>query len=131
MDQVTHLLDTHAVIWAYQDDKMLGRAARSVIKRAPARTLGITDFTLLELALLVQKKRLQLEMPLAEFLQRVERDYVVFPMRAEEAAISIELDLPQADPFDRVIVATALCRRLPLLTKDRQITATRLILVLW
>jgi len=41
------------------------------------------------------------------------------------------LPLKQADPFDRVIVATALGRKVSLLTKDRKITKSALAPVIW
>lgn len=129
MVEVTHLLDTHAVAWAYVDSKSLGREARAVVERAGSRTLAISDFTLLELAMLIRRGRLKCLLPLSEFLARVESDYVVFPLRAAEA--SLDMPLAQADPFDRVIVATALCRKLPLLTKDRRIAEAGIVSVVW
>ncbi len=131
MDSVTHLLDTHAVIWAYEDSGNLGPEARAVIQQAPPRTLGVSDFSLFELALLVHKGRVRLDFALLEFLERVEKNYVVFPIGAAEVVAAMELPLAQADPFDRAIVATAHCRKLPLLTKDRKITASGLVSVVW
>lgn len=131
MDVVTHLLDTHAVIWAYDDSENLGPESRAVIGQAGPRSLGVSDFTLLEVAMLVSKGRLQIDLPLQEFLGRVENDYVVFPLRATDAVSAMELKLEQADPFDRAIVATAIGRNIPLLTKDRQITKCGSVQVLW
>ncbi len=131
MDAITHLLDTHAVIWAYDDAKFLGAQARAVISHAMPLSLGISDFTLFEIAMLVSKGRLQLDLSVETFLQRVETDYVVLPLGALEAASAMELNLEQADPFDRAIVATALSRNIPLLSKDRQIAASGLLSVIW
>ena len=131
MDAVTHLLDTHTVIWAYDDSEDLGPEARAVIRQARPRSLGVSDFTLLEVAMLVSKGRLQVDLPLKEFLGRMENDFVVFPLGAAEAASAMGLKLEQADPFDRAIVATALGRNIPLLTRDRQITRSGSVPVLW
>ncbi len=131
MDAVTHLLDTHTVLWAYDDSECLGTEARAVIRQARPRSLGVSDFTLLEVAMLVSKGRLQIDHPLEEFLGRVENDYVVLPLGAAEAASAMKLKLEQADPFDRAIVATAIGRNIPLLTKDRQITKSGSVPVLW
>lgn len=131
MDAVTHLLDTHTVIWAYDDSESLGETARAVIRQAGPRSLGVSDFTLLEIAMLVSKGRLQMDVSLEEFLERLENDYVIFPLGTREAVSATELKLEQADPFDRVIVATALRRNIPLVTKDRQITRSGSIPVVW
>lgn len=43
----------------------------------------------------------------------------------------MNLKLPQSDPFDRVIVATARRLGLPLATKDRLIRKARLVPTVW
>lgn len=131
MGIVTHLLDTHTVIWAYEDAEVLGARARSVIQQARPRSLAISDFTLLEIATLVGKERLKLDLPLRTFLERIEADYVVLPLGAHAAANAMDLRLEQADPFDRAIVATAQAHAIPLLTRDGQITRSGLIPVIW
>lgn len=131
MDVVTHLLDTHAVFWAYEDAVVLGSRARAVIQHASPRSLAISDFTLLEIAMLVSKERLKLDLRLTVFLDRVEADYVVLPLGAPVAAIAMKLSWEQGDPFDRVIVATAKVHGIPLLTKDVQITDSGLVPVIW
>ncbi len=131
MDPVTHILDTHAVIWAYDDSASLGRQARAVIVQARPRSLGVSDLTLFEIAMLVGKRKLELDLPTGEFLTRVENDFAVLPVGASEAELAVKLALEQADPFDRAIVATALCAKVPLVTKDRQISASKLVPVVW
>lgn len=86
---------------------------------------------MLEIAMLVSKGRLKIDLPLKDFLGRIENDYVVVPLGATEAASAMELELEQADPFDRAIVAATLGRNIPLLTKDRQITKSGSVPVLW
>jgi PIN domain nuclease of toxin-antitoxin system len=49
----------------------------------------------------------------------------VLPIGPAEAALSVRLDLPHADPFDGVIVATAQVREIALITADRAITEAR------
>lgn len=128
---LTHLVDTHAVLWAYEDSALLGAKARNVFRKASPRCLGVSDFTLLEIAFLVKKSRVFLDIPLQEFLSRIEDDFLVIPLNADAATHALDLPLKQADPFDRVIVATALCRKVPLLTKDRKITKSALVPVIW
>lgn len=131
MEPLTHLLDTHALIWAYENSPELGVQARAVLQKAAPRSLAISNFSLLEIAMLVEKGRLLISDSLETYLHQVERELVVLPLGAAEAAIAFQLKLPQGDPFDRVIVATARCHNLPLLTRDRQITKARLVKTLW
>ena len=131
MDEITHLLDTHTVIWAYQDSALLGHEARKVISLASAFSLAVSDITLLEISMLVSKGRLSCKIPLLKFLQKIENDFVILPICSQESVSAMHLNLPQADPFDRVIVATAHSRQLTLLTKDAQIFSSGLVSVLW
>jgi PIN domain nuclease of toxin-antitoxin system len=41
------------------------------------------------------------------------------------------LDLPQGDPFDRIIVASAIYHKLPLLTRDKNISSSGLVRTVW
>jgi len=55
----------------------------------------------------------------------------VVPITGEIASIAVSLDLADGDPFDRVISATAITHGIPLLTRDRKITACDAVLTLW
>jgi PIN domain nuclease of toxin-antitoxin system len=50
---------------------------------------------------------------------------------SEIAAMAIDLELPHGDPFDRIIVASARHHKLPLVTRDRNISASGLVRVVW
>jgi PIN domain nuclease of toxin-antitoxin system len=66
-----------------------------------------------------------------EYLRGIQRNYPPLPITAEIAVLALDLELPHGDPFDRTIVATAGYHGLPLLTRDRNITASGLVKVLW
>ena len=125
------LLDTHAVIWAITDDSRLGQAARTRITAATAESLAIADITLLEVSMLAAKGRITCESSLASTLETIAAKVTVLPIDAVIAAEAMALALPQGDPFDRVIVATARRYNLPLLTRDQAITESGLVEVVW
>jgi len=50
---------------------------------------------------------------------------------SEIATLAMDLELPHGDPFDRIIVASARHHELPLLTRDRNISASGLVRVVW
>ncbi|MDA0991469.1 MAG: type II toxin-antitoxin system VapC family toxin [Verrucomicrobia bacterium] len=120
---MTLLLDTHAVIWSLVDDARLGTSARRRIAAADRRDLTMADISLLEIAILLDRKRLEVTLSPGEFLKRIEAAFRVLPLTAAIAAEAVALDLPHGDPFDRVIAATARCDGCLLLTRDRQLAA--------
>ena len=87
--------------------------------------------TLLELAMLIERKRVLPEMPMKEALRQAEEEFVVLPVGAGEAELAVTLELPQGDPFDRVIVATAILAQIPLISADREITKSGLVETVW
>ena len=80
--------------------------------------------SLWEIAKLVERGRLTLELPLDECLEQLEKSstWLVLPLTARIAAESTRLGVRfPADPADQVIAATARCQALTLLTVDERI----------
>jgi PIN domain nuclease of toxin-antitoxin system len=125
------LLDTHAVLWAAENDARLGSEAAAFIRACQPGDVVMSDLTLLEIAMLVKKRRVSLNVPLRDYLRGLQSTYPVLAIDADIAAIAMVLDLPGADPFDRVIVATALHHELPLATRDRVIADAKLLRTIW
>jgi PIN domain nuclease of toxin-antitoxin system len=126
------ILDTHALVWAAEDSARLSKNAKQALAGLTRDDIGVSALSLLELAMLIAKGRLRVcnddgATAIANLAARV----TVFPLDAETAWEAMTLDLPQSDPFDRVIVATAKRLNRPLVTKDRQIRKSRLVTTLW
>jgi PIN domain nuclease of toxin-antitoxin system len=85
---------------------------------------AISGITLWEAAVLVEKGRLQIAGSLDLWLDEIQRHplLTVLPITAAVAIESVRLgrDFPK-DPADRLIVATARCHGLRLLTADENI----------
>lgn len=128
------LLDTHVVVWlAFHQDR-LSRKAKEAIEGARKNNegLAICDITFLELATLVSKRRIHLNVPLESFLQEVESRFTVLPI-SSRACVQV-LELPPAypkDPTDRIIGATALVDGLVLLTADAAIRQSKVVQAIW
>ncbi len=128
------LVDTHVVVWLAFDQDQISKKARSAIDdaRKNADGLAISDITLLELATLVSKGRIRLDISLESFLQEVEARFVILPIsgRACARAMGFPASYPK-DPADRIIGATALVEGLSLLTADRGIRRSRTVQTIW
>ena len=125
------LLDTHAVLWAADDDGRLGPVAAAFLRGCRPGDAVISDLTLLEVAMVAKKGRVSFSVPLRDYLRGLQSNYPVLAMNADIASAAMDLNFTGADPFDRVIVATALHHKLPLATRDRAITDSKLLRTIW
>lgn len=95
--------------------------------------MGISAISLWEIAKLVERGRIRLPVAIDSILAQIEADpgFVVVPIDARIAADSTRLgpDAP-SDPADRIIMGTARCHSLTLITADQRIRATGLVKVL-
>jgi PIN domain nuclease of toxin-antitoxin system len=128
---VIALLDTHVVLWWFQQPKRLSAAQRRVLRQAGDNaSLGIADVTLLEIALLLERGRIDLALPLEEWLAHatagplVERCGLSPAIAREMVSLSTTRDW---DPADRILVATARVMGVPLVTSDTRIADSGLV----
>jgi PIN domain nuclease of toxin-antitoxin system len=128
------LLDTHVVLWLKSDSARLSAKAKVTIEEARrhAEGLAISGITLLELAMLAKKGRIQLSISLESMLQEIEAQFVVLPISSRACARTLQLpaSYPQ-DPADRLIGATALVEGLSLLTADEGIRRSKALRTIW
>jgi PIN domain nuclease of toxin-antitoxin system len=110
------VLDTHAWVWACGGDRRCGFLAEFKGRC----TLPV--IALWEVAMLVQKGRLELLPSVDEWVAQNTRPPVFLQsLTAEIAILSTRLEDFHGDPADRMIVATALVLQQPLATADRGI----------
>jgi PIN domain nuclease of toxin-antitoxin system len=122
---VKPLLDTHVLIhWIARSTPLLP-AHREIIEAANGeRPLWVSDITLWEAATLYSLGRIELDLPLRDWLERatapplVRRVSITPAVAAEVAALP---DSFHRDPADRIIVATARVTGATILTRDDRI----------
>lgn len=125
------LLDTHILLWWLEDRKRLSPQQLEVINAAnPDSPLQVSDISLWEIATLHGLGRIELTIPLREWLEKAVSPPLV-RRRGISPAVAAELDsLPDSfhrDPADRILVATARVFGATLLTNDRRIAKSQLV----
>lgn len=125
------LLDTHAWIWWIDQDPRLGASTIAVLDALPRdQRPFLCDISLWEVAMLVERGRIELDLPLAEWL-----DAAAHPRSVQVVGITPQIataaaSLPDSfhrDPADRLIVATSRALGFPVLSHDRLINRSRLV----
>ena len=118
------LLDTYVLVWWWSAPDRLTKAQTQVLRNLERRrdTAALSAISLWELARLGDRGRIEISRPLDIWLEEIESNPLlsILPITARVALESVRLDAGfQKDPVDRIIVATARCFGLPLLTPGR------------
>jgi len=129
------VLDTCALIYDALSPKQLGKMARRLIADAEASgQLFCSDISLWEIAMLVQKKRLDPGTDTLSFLRLMidAHSIRVRPISPDVADLSVSFPPSlNADPADRIIVATAVLEGATLLTCDANLRECGLVKTAW
>ena len=127
--------DTHPLWWyaTGQLRRLSPRALRAFQMADEDRGLiYIPAVVLWEISLLLKIGRLRVDQPFSSWMDLLlaQRGFDLAPL--EPSVIAAALGLGDiADPFDAAIMATALARDLPLITKDERITRARIVDIFW
>ncbi len=115
------LLDTHTLLWLASGDAKLTQPARTAIADS-ANTLTISVATIWELAIKTTKPQnpLTLSDPLDVYLAKVLPTYgiEVLPIQQAHALGVMALPDHHRDPFDRIMIAQAICEGMTLVSGD-------------
>jgi PIN domain nuclease of toxin-antitoxin system len=128
-------VDTHIIIWGALKPELLSKKAKRALDKAN-ETTGIIfcEISLWEIAMLIKKKRLAIDVSYLEFINllKVSNNYVFKGISPEIAELST--NLPTAinqDPADRIICATSIITNTHLVTSDRNLIKSAEIKTIW
>lgn len=126
--------DTHALLYHAGGSKRLGRRAAALFAACDAReaVIYVPMAVLWEIGLLARVGRIGLRRSLAGFADDLFANPAYHPLDlGVEQVLLADEHRPNNDPFDALIVAAARILELPLITRDREITESRLVTTLW
>ncbi len=116
-----YLLDTHTAIWALADDAKLSNASRELIGDT-SNSLSVSIVSAWEMAIKVGLKKLDFEGGVRAFLSELENNGIDI-LGVEGLHVQCVESLPwiHRDPFDRLLIATALTEDMTILTADENV----------
>ena len=123
------LLDTVALIFAVESPERFTKRATAILQNTE-NILELSAISLSEIAIKAARRKLKLS---ATDTQRAleDLDIRVLPYTAHHAFYLFDLPPHHADPFDRQIIAQAVCEKIPVVTCDEKFSLYKGLKVLW
>ena len=118
------ILDTHIWVWWTDQNPRLAQKELQAIQQHRSGGVGVSSFSLWEIAKLHEKQRLKFSVTLDEWFKNALARPNVVLLHLSPRIITESIKLPgnfHSDPADQVIVATARVFDCPLVTYDAKI----------
>jgi PIN domain nuclease of toxin-antitoxin system len=123
------LLDTVVLILAVESPERLTKRATTVLEDTE-NILELSAISLSEIAIMTARGKLRLSV--ADMQRALEDlDLRILPYTADHAFRLFDLPLHHPDPFDRQIIAQALCEKIPVVTCDEKFSLYKELKVIW
>ena len=128
-------IDTHVIIWDALKPEILTSKAKKAIETAN-QTDGIIicEISLWEIAMLMQKRRIEIDATYLEFINLIKRsnNYIFQGLTPEIAELSAQLPSDiNLDSADRIIAATSIITNTRLVTADKNLRQSKRIRTIW
>jgi len=115
------LLDTHAILWFLGDVEKLSKAALSAILE-PKNEKYVSIVSAWELAIKISLDKLTFEGGIANFFMVVEENgFAILPIKRDYVIQLGKLPLHHRDPFDRMLIASAMSEGMNLISIDKEV----------
>ncbi len=125
---IVGVADTHAVIWYIYNDARLSTVARIFIETTAANgnQIGVSSITLIEMVYLIEKGKISVE-SLTRMVRALDDPgnvLIELPVDSQTARALSGVDVSKVpDMPDRIVVATAQLRKVPVISRDSKIQA--------
>ena len=121
--------DTHVIVWnALRSEKLSKKAKRAISVANEGDGIIFCEISLWEIAMLIEKKRLIIEVTYLDFINLVKASnkYIFQPITPEIADLSTQLKSEAIiDPADCIIAATSVILNAPLVTADKSLQKSK------
>ena len=115
------LLDTHAAIWFFKDDKRLSKSAVEAIYNLD-NMIYISIASLWEFAIKLSSGKLEHDGGFDGFMNDISRnEFALLEVEPEHIRETMNLPHIHRDPFDRMLVAQAMIEDMTIITVDTNI----------
>ncbi|MCL2055398.1 MAG: type II toxin-antitoxin system VapC family toxin [Oscillospiraceae bacterium] len=115
------LLDTHTALWLFNEYENLSAKARSIIENK-ANTLYVSIVSAWEIAIKTSINKLEFEDGVEIFLSAVNNNPTkLINIPPQSLKIVEKLEFIHRDPFDRLLIATAMAENMTIITADKYI----------
>ena len=128
------LCDTHVLVWAVLvPEKLSSKAASRLEEARTAGELACADISLWEIAMLLERGRIQSPLPAEVFLAKLCKALLlqILPISPKIAAMAQSDSFNHGDPADRLIAATARVHDIDLITADRELQRLQGVRTVW
>jgi len=116
-----YLIDTHVAIWFLTGDTLLSKNADQIICDSVNRVY-MSIISAWELAIKINIGKLRFPGNVAGFIKAVQtNDITILPIKPTHLATLESLPMIHRDPFDRLLIATAIDEQMTLITADENI----------
>lgn len=115
------LLDTHVFIWLVNGDKKLSGNYLEILKEE--QNICLSVISCWEISLLLEKDRISIKNSFSEWIQDSIKAYDIEIVNLDLDIIRTyhQLNDLHSDPADKLISATSICKKIPLLTFDKKL----------
>ena len=127
-----YIADSHSLIWHLTEDKKLGRKALEIFTKADNGEIIIIvpTIVLAEIIHICEKKKAKLE--IKEIIHKIKTslNYIPYSLNMEVLDKTIALK-DVSEIHDKIIIATATITGAILITKDKEITNSKIVKTIW
>jgi PIN domain nuclease of toxin-antitoxin system len=123
------LIDTHVLLWAWEDDPRLGRQGRKLLAD-PDQPVMVSIVSIWEIAIKKSVGKLGMDIELEALINSLDVfGFELLPLHPAHTLLLATLPLFHRDPFDRMLIAQAISEGFQLLTADPAFEAYKVQLI--
>ncbi len=128
-------IDTHIIIWDALKPELLTKKVKKAINTANhSDGIIFCEISLWEIAMLIKKDRIKIQTSYLEFIKIIKNSNHYVFQRITPEITELSTTLPNEinqDPADRIISATSLITKTPLITADNNLRNSKILNTIW